>query len=139
MLIGMYEHTVDTKGRVSVPVRYREELGEHFVITQGMDNCLALYPMTEWNILVDKVKQLPMADSRAIQRYLFSKAFETEIDAQGRIVIPLNLRAFAGITKDVVIAGLTTRVEIWDREAFFDSEKKLTNDSIVAQMSQLGF
>ena len=139
MLLGRYEHTVDTKGRVSVPARFREDLGERFVITRGLDNCLALYSLNEWAVLAEKVKALPMAQARTIQRYLFTGAYETEIDAQGRMVIPQNLRTFAGITKDVVIAGLSNRAEVWDREAFDKSESSVSADDVVELMSQLGF
>ncbi len=139
MLLGRYEHTVDTKGRVSVPARFREDLGERFVITRGLDNCLALYSLNEWAVLAEKVKALPMAQARTIQRYLFTGAYETEIDAQGRMVIPQNLRTFAGITKDVVIAGLSNRAEVWDRETFDKSESSVSADDVVELMSQLGF
>ena len=139
MLLGRYEHTVDTKGRVSVPARFREDLGERFVITRGLDNCLALYSLNEWAVLAEKVKALPMAQARTIQRYLFTGAYETEIDAQGRMVIPQNLRTFAGIPKDVDIAGLSNRAEVWDREAFDKSESSVSADDVVELMSQLGF
>ena len=139
MLLGRYEHTVDTKGRVSVPARFREDLGERFVITRGLDSCLALYSLNEWAVLAEKVKQLPMAQARTIQRYLFTGAYETDIDAQGRMVIPQNLRAFAGITKDVVIAGLSNRAEVWDKETFDKAESAVSADDVVELMSQLGF
>lgn len=139
MLLGRYEHTVDTKGRVSVPARFREDLGERFVITRGLDSCLALYSLNEWAVLAEKVKQLPMAQARTIQRYLFTGAYETDIDAQGRMVIPQNLRAFAGITKDVVIAGLSNRAEVWDKETFDKAESDVSADDVVELMSQLGF
>ena len=139
MLLGRYEHTVDAKGRVSVPARFREDLGERFVVTRGLDTCLALYSLDEWNVISEKLKQLPMSQTRDIQRYLFTGAFVTEIDAQGRMVIPQNLRTFAGITKDVVIAGLSSRAEVWDRETFNKAEESICADDVVELMSQLGF
>lgn len=95
MLSGKYKHTIDAKGRVIVPIRFREDLGDTFVVTRGLDECLALYSMQEWSGLEEKIKQLPMARSRQIQRYLFSNAFPVELDGQGRIVLPADLREFA--------------------------------------------
>lgn len=139
MLSGKYRHTIDAKGRVIVPVRFRDDLGDAFIVTRGLDECLALYSMEEWSGLEEKIKQLPMARSRQIQRYLFSNAFPVELDAQGRIVLPADLREFAQLKKDVVIAGVSTRAEIWDSEKWEQSESQTSTDNITEMMMELGF
>ena len=114
MLLGQYRHTIDAKGRVIVPAKFREDLGESFILTRGLDNCLSLYSLNEWALLEEKVKAMPMAKSREIQRFLFGNAFPVELDAQGRIVIPANLKTYAPLLKEVVVVGVSTRAEIWD-------------------------
>jgi MraZ protein len=118
MFMGEYQHTVDPKGRLIVPAKFRESLGEKFVATKGMDNCLFVYPMDEWKILEQKLKALPFtkADARAFVRFFFSGATECELDKQGRILIPANLRDYASLDKDVVVIGVSSRVEIWSKE-----------------------
>ena len=118
MLIGEYYHTLDKKGRVIVPSRLREELGERFIITRGLDSCLFLYPMPEWGNLEEKFKNLSFAKSeaRAFMRLLFSGASEVEIDKQGRILLPVLLREHAQFQKDLVFIGVSNRAEIWSRE-----------------------
>ncbi len=116
--MGEYQHTLDTKGRLIIPARFREGLGDRFVITKGLDSCLFVYPMQEWMVLEQKMKSLPFtrADARAFVRFFFSGAGECEVDKQGRILIPVNLRNYAGLGKDVVVLGVSSRVEIWARE-----------------------
>jgi MraZ protein len=118
MFMGEYQHTIDPKGRLIVPAKFRESLGEKFVATKGMDNCLFVYPMEEWKILEQKLKALPFtkADARAFVRFFFSGATECELDKQGRILIPANLRDYASLDKDVVVIGVSSRVEIWSKE-----------------------
>ncbi len=114
--MGEFEHTVDDKGRLIVPARFREELGFKFVVTRGLDRCLFVYPLGEWEKLVgEKLQGLPLGktEARAFVRTLMSGATECELDKQGRIVLPANLRAYAGLEKDVVVIGVSTRVEIW--------------------------
>jgi len=120
MFMGEYQHTIDNKGRVSIPSKFREELGEVFVITKGLDNCLFVYPMEEWNRLEQKLKSLPFtrADARAFARFFFSGAVECELDKQGRVLLPQVLREHARIKKDVVIIGVSTRIEIWAKEVW---------------------
>lgn len=120
MFMGEYQHTIDSKGRVIIPAKFREGLGEKFVATKGLDNCLFLYPMNEWQALEKKLKALPFtrADARAFVRFFFSGATECELDKQGRILIPGNLREYARLEKDVVIIGVSNRVEIWSREVW---------------------
>lgn len=139
MLSGKYKHTIDAKGRVIVPIRFREDLGDTFVVTRGLDECLALYSMQEWSGLEEKIKQLPMARSRQIQRYLFSNAFPVELDGQGRIVLPADLREFAGLKKKVIIAGVSTRAEIWRARSGRRARCLSSTDNITEMMMELGF
>jgi len=113
--MGEYLHNIDQKGRVIVPSKFREELGEKFVVTRGLDQCLFCYPLHEWKILEEKLKKLPLTkkDARAFTRFFFSGAVECEIDKQGRINIPLTLRKYAGLEKECAIIGVSNRIEIW--------------------------
>src|SRR5690606_26161936 len=115
MFMGEFRHSIDSKGRLIMPAKFRENLGEQFVVTRGLDRCLFVYPRTEWSVLEEKIKTLPMTkkDVRAFVRTLFSGATECEVDKQGRINLPNNLLEYAKIEKDVVIIGVSTRVEIW--------------------------
>ncbi|GGN49222.1 MULTISPECIES: division/cell wall cluster transcriptional repressor MraZ [Oceanobacillus] len=118
MFMGEYKHNVDTKGRMIVPAKFREELGDTFVVTRGLDKCLFAYPMNEWKIIEDKLKQLPLTkkDARAFTRFFFSGAVECEVDKQGRINIPSTLRTYAALEKECVVIGVSDRVEIWAGE-----------------------
>lgn len=120
MFTGEYQHTLDGKGRVIIPSRLRDGLGERFVVTRGLDQCLFVYPSSEWVRLEQKLKQLPFTkrDSRAFSRLFFSGAMEVETDKQGRVLIPQNLREYAGIEKDVMFIGVSNRVEVWSEEAW---------------------
>jgi len=120
MFTGEYQHTLDGKGRVIIPSRLRDGLGERFVVTRGLDQCLFVYPSSEWVRLEQKLKQLPFTkrDSRAFSRLFFSGAMEVETDRQGRVLIPQNLREYAGIEKDVMFIGVSNRVEVWSEEAW---------------------
>ena len=120
MFTGEYQHTLDGKGRVIIPSKLREGLGDRFVITRGLDQCLFVYPNSEWVRLEQKLKQLPFtkSDSRAFTRLFFSGAMEVEADKQGRILIPNNLREYAGIEKEVMFIGVSNRVEVWSEESW---------------------
>ncbi|AEM79016.1 MraZ protein [Thermoanaerobacter thermohydrosulfuricus] len=120
MLMGQYEHTIDAKGRVIIPAKFREELGDRFVLTKGLDNCLFVYSLDEWKNIEAKLKTLPLTkkDARAFTRFFLAGAVECEIDKQGRILIPANLREHAKIEKDVIFIGVSTRVEIWSKEVW---------------------
>ncbi len=122
MFTGEYQHTLDGKGRVIIPSRLRDDLGERFVVTRGLDQCLFVYPSSEWVRLEQKLKQLPFTkrDSRAFSRLFFSGAMEVETDKQGRVLIPQNLREYAGIEKDVMFIGVSNRVEVWSEDAWKD-------------------
>ena len=118
MFFGEYEHTIDAKGRVIIPARLREALGEQFMITKGLDGCLFVYPMDQWAAFEEKLQALPLnqPSARAFARFFFSGAMEGELDKQGRVMVPPNLREYGKLSKDIVIAGAGTRLEIWDKE-----------------------
>ena len=118
MFMGEYQHSIDAKGRIIIPAKLRDALGETFVITRGLENCLFVYPEQEWEQLELKLKELPFTkkDVRAFTRFLLSGAVEVELDKQGRALLPNNLREFANIDKDCVIIGVSSRVEIWSKD-----------------------
>ncbi|HZJ85125.1 MAG TPA: division/cell wall cluster transcriptional repressor MraZ [Syntrophomonadaceae bacterium] len=115
MFLGEHQHSLDTKGRITIPSKFRNELGDKFVATKGLDNCIFLYPLSEWQEIEDKLNKLPVsrADVRSFVRFFFSGAAELEIDKQGRTVIPMNLREYAEIERDTVIIGVGSRIEVW--------------------------
>jgi len=142
MLLGEYNHNIDEKGRVSVPAKFRDDLGASFIVTKGLDNCLFIYSKIEWNTFETKLKDLPLTNpnARNFIRFFFSGATECELDKQGRINIPQNLREYAGLNKDLSIIGVSTRVEIWDREKWntYTSSDNMDLNEIAIQMSNLG-
>lgn len=117
MFVGEYQHTIDQKGRVIIPAKFREGLGDHFMITRGLDQCIFVYPLEEWRQIEAKLKSLPFtrADARAFTRFFFSGAMECELDKQGRVTLPANLREYARLTKECVLIGVSNRVEIWSK------------------------
>ncbi len=127
MFRGEFRHSLDGKGRVIVPSRLREGLGDHFVITRGLEKCIFVYPSAEWIRLEQKLRELTLAkeDPRAFNRLIFSGAMDAEADKQGRILIPQYLREHAGIEKDVIIIGTGERVEIWDEAAWKEYFEKV--------------
>lgn len=140
MLIGEYRPSIDQKGRVSFPSKLREELGESFIITKGLDNCLSVYCMEEWNKLVEKVSALPAAKARNIQRFIFASAANVEPDKQGRVLIPQTLRSHAGLgTGEVVVVGLSNHAEIWNAEKWDEINAEITNETLSNDMIELGF
>lgn len=142
MFIGEYQHIIDPKGRVIMPAKFRENLGEKFVVTKGLDHCLFVYPNEEWAIFEEKLRSLPLTskDARAFIRFFFAGASECELDKQGRILIQSNLRDYAKLEKDLVIIGVSTRVEIWSKAMWdnYNDAANLDHDSIVERMAELG-
>ena len=142
MFIGEYQHTLDSKGRIIIPSKFREELGEEFVMTKGLDNCLFVYPKDEWAILEEKLKTLPLTnrDARAFIRFFFSGASEGALDKQGRVLIPANLREHSKLDKEAVVIGVSTRMEIWSKEEWdnYNNDDNLSYDSIAEKMAELG-
>jgi len=120
MFIGEYQHTIDEKGRLAIPVKFRNELAKGAVVTRGLDNCLFLYPQKDWEVLASKLAKLPIskANTRAFTRLMLAGAMDCEMDKQGRIVLPDYLRKYAIIIKKVVVAGLYNRLEIWDEDTW---------------------
>ncbi len=118
MFMGEYNHSIDAKGRLIIPSKFRELLGEEFVITRGLDGCLSIYPMEEWEAFEEKLRALPLTDknARTFSRFFVSGAASCELDRQGRILIPQPLRDFAGLDRDVVLTGSVNRIEVWSRE-----------------------
>ncbi len=143
MFLGEYQHSLDAKGRIIVPSKFREELGARFITTKGLDNCLFLYPMEEWKIIEEKLRALPFtrADVRSFARFFFSGASELEIDRQGRILLPPNLREYAGIEKDLTIIGVGARVEIWANEKWapYNQTAQSSYEVIAENLVGLGF
>lgn len=141
MLIGEYSHTIDTKGRLILPSKFRSELGDRFIVTKGFDGCLYGYSVEEWKNIEEKIKTLPLVtgkDARNFTRFFFSSAIECEIDSQGRILISQNLRDFAELKKEVVIIGVSSRIEIWSREKWDAYNEAQDSEDIAEKMSFLG-
>lgn len=142
MFIGEYNHNLDEKGRLAIPVKFREELKGGAVVTKGLDGCLFLYPITEWKLLADKLSHLPIsqANTRAFARLMLAGAMDVSLDKQGRIVIPDYLRKYVNLSKQVVINGLYNRLEIWDEAAWEAYKQKTEADSgeIAEQLGEIG-
>lgn len=140
MFMSEYSHSIDAKGRVIIPAKFREELGETFVVTQGLDGCLFAFPNSEWQEFEEKLKALPMAnrDARKFVRFFLAGAALAEVDKQGRILIPSVLREFAALEKDVVLVGVGTRVEIWDKKRWEESTSFEDMDEIAEHMMDMG-
>ena len=135
---GTYEHNVDAKGRLFIPTKLRDELGDNFVMTKGLDGCLSLYSQKNWAIMEEKIAALPSSKARSLQRYFFSNAMDCEPDSQGRVVIPQVLREFAGITKAVVVIGIVDKAEIWDAEKWRPYNESIDEEDVLKSMEELG-
>ncbi|MEI3606730.1 division/cell wall cluster transcriptional repressor MraZ [Pseudogracilibacillus sp. SE30717A] len=122
MFMGEYQHNIDTKGRMIVPAKFREGLGEKFILTRGLDQCLFAYPQEEWKVLEEKLKKLPLTkkDARSFTRFFFSGAVECEVDKQGRINISQPLRNYSKLEKECIVIGVSNRVEVWAKEIWED-------------------
>jgi MraZ protein len=142
MLIGEHTHNLDSKKRLSIPSKFRRELGEGAVLTRGLDNCLFVFPMKEWQRIADKLANLPIGqqDTRAFARLMLAGAVEVEFDGLGRILIPDYLKAYAGLKKSVVVAGLYSRLELWDGERWNSHKENLekNSDSIAEKLGDVG-
>lgn len=140
MFMGEYNHTLDAKGRLIVPSKFREVLGDGFVVTKGMDGCLFVFANSEWLSFAEKLHTLPMIDKEARQftRFFLAGAAEVEVDKQGRILIPAVLREFADITKDAVLIGVGSRIEIWSKERWEGTVTYQDMEDISKHMIELG-
>ena len=139
MLIGEYQHNIDVKNRVIVPAKFREDLGKCFYITKGLDGCLFVLSSEGWEQLQAKIAAMPISKSRSLQRFFFAGAAEVEPDKQGRILIPQNLREYAGLEKDVTFIGTSARAEIWSTEKWNQINGELTQETIAEAMDELDF
>jgi len=140
MLIGEYEHTIDAKGRLSMPAKLRRDMGEAFIVTKGLDGCLFAFSQEEWKNFETKLKALPLSDKNArnFVRFFLAGATECEIDKQGRFLIPSNLRESAKLEKEAVIIGVGTRLEIWNKEVWASKDEEISADEIAENMTMLG-
>lgn len=143
MFMGEYSHTIDAKGRLIVPAKFREILGDNFIVTKGLDGCLFVYPNDEWTRFEEKLKSLPLTNKNARQftRFFLAGAAACEVDKQGRILLPQVLREFASLEKDVVLVGVASRIEIWSRERWDESMNTYDGDmdEVAENMESLGF
>lgn len=142
MLIGEYEHSLDVKGRLILPAKIREDMGDKFIVTKGLDGCLFGFSQNEWTNFEEKLKTLPLTNKNArdFVRFFLSGATECEIDKQGRFLITSNLRGYATLEKDAIIIGVGTRIEIWNREKWksYNSDENISADEIAENMTMLG-
>jgi MraZ protein len=142
MLLGEYKHNLDSKGRLAVPAKFRTKLNAGAIITRGLDGCLFVFGLKEWEVLAEKLISLPLAqaNSRAFARLMLAGAMDAKLDAQGRILVPDYLREYAHLKKQVVVAGLYNRIEIWDSEVWkqYKTKTESASDEIAEKLSELG-
>lgn len=138
--MGEYNHTIDAKGRLIIPSKFRETLGDEFVVTKGLDGCLFVYDNKEWSAFEEKLKSLPLTnkDARQFVRFFLAGATLAEVDKQGRILVPANLRQFAGLEKEVVLVGVASRVEIWSKAKWEETASYDDVEEIAEHMAELG-
>lgn len=140
MFMSEYSHTVDAKGRLIIPSKFRDQLGEEFVVSKGMDGCLFVYANDDWNAFEEKLTALPLInkEARSFARFFLAGAAQVELDKQGRILLPSNLREFANLEKDVVLVGVGSRIEIWSKENWENASGNENMDDITKAMESLG-
>ena len=143
MFIGEYKHTLDEKGRIAIPSKFRKQLAKGAVVTRGLDTSLFLFPKEEWDKLAEKLASLPLgqSNSRAFARLMLAGAMDVSLDKQGRVVLPEYLREYAGMKKNLVLAGLFNRLEVWDEEKWEKYKKQVESDadSVAEKLGELGF
>ena len=140
MLMGEFEHTLDAKGRISMPAKLRKDMGDTFILTKGLDGCLFAFSREEWLNFETKLKALPLSDKNArnFVRFFLAGATECELDKQGRFLIPNNLRQAASLEKEAVIIGVGTRLEVWDKATWHSKDEEISADEIADNMTMLG-
>lgn len=140
MLVGEFQHNIDAKGRMIMPAKFRDELGEQFVITKGLDKCLFVFSREEWEKLDEKLSEQSLSKGRKIQRFFYGGMTECELDKQGRVLVPQNLREYADLFKDAVVVGLAKRVEIWNKDEWDKQNAEFVEDSdeVALMMEELG-
>lgn len=139
MLIGQYKHTIDSKKRLALPAKFREELGANVVVTKGVENCLVVYTEKEWQAMSSKLSNLPISqtEARSFTRHFLASAAEISLDKLGRILLPDHLKKYAGLKKNVIVSGLSNRLEIWD-ETKWESYRKNAEKGVEKIVSKLG-
>lgn len=140
MFMGEYNHTIDSKGRLIIPSKFREDLGQEFVMTKGLDGCLFVFPINEWEAFEEKLRSLPLIDknARKFSRFFLAGAAACELDKQGRTLVPGTLREFAGMDKEVVLTGMLDRIEIWSKDKWNENNSYEDMDDIALSMQELG-
>ena len=140
MFMGEYSHTVDAKGRLIIPSKFREQLGEEFVVTAGLDGCLFIYGPKEWQSFEEKLYALPITNpsARKFSRFFLANACSCEFDKQGRVLLPQNLRDLAGLTRDVILTGVGSRIEIWDRQRWIETSTYVDLEEVAMNTEGLG-
>ena len=142
MILGEFKHSLDVKGRLAVPAKFREKLGAGAIITRGLDKCLFIFGANEWEILVQKLMNLPLAqaNSRAFVRLMLAGASDAKVDAQGRILVPDYLRKYAGLKKQAIVTGLYNRMEVWDEGEWqaYKQKTEASSDEIAEKLGELG-
>lgn len=141
MFMGEYDHSLDSKGRLIIPSKFRGALGERFVVTRSLDNCLCIYDTQDWEKFVSRLSELPYnaRKQRQLVRFFLSGATEVEPDKQGRVLIPAGLRKAVGINRDVVLVGMNNRIEIWGREVWDENMNSEEMSEIAEEMLESGF
>lgn len=138
--IGEHSHTIDAKSRVIIPAKFREALGEQFVLTQGLDGCLTIYPLAEWEKFQEQLNQLPRTNKQAriFRRFFTAKAAMCELDKQGRILVPVSLREYANLEKDIVITGNDSTIEIWNKETWDAMNEDIDIETVTEELHEMG-
>lgn len=139
MLYGRYEHNIDAKGRIFVPAKLREKLGDAFIAAAVMDHCVCLYSLEEWDKLQEGLAQMPMTKARKLQRYLSANATDVQVDSQGRVLLPRHLLAYADLQKEALVIGAGNRAEIWNPGAYEEDIGAMTSEEVEAEFMELGF
>lgn len=143
MFIGEYQHNLDAKGRLTLPSKFRDDLGDEFFITKGMDNCLFVFPQKEWDKIDEKINglQLSRKESRGLARLFYAGAINVSLDKMGRVLLPQSLRGYAKLEKEAIIIGVSSRVEIWDKEAWetYNDDDNLNYDILTEKMTDIDF
>lgn len=139
MFCGEYSHNLDTKNRIMLPAKLRDDLGSKVVLAKSVDRCISLFTEERWTEFTEKLEKLPDIETRKVKRFLFSTAFETEIDSQGRILVPPGLCAYAGLQKSVVVIGVGDHIELWDSESWSSESSGEDAAEVAAILARLGF
>lgn len=140
MLIGEYNQNLDAKGRINIPAKFRDDLGGSFVVSKGLDNCANIYPKCEWERFKQELYTVPASKRRSLQRFFFSGAEECAVDSQGRVVIPPRIREYAALEKEIVVVGVSDKVEIWNRDKWeeYMNSPEFDAEAVADIMEELG-